>query len=150
MGNEYLIFYKPWTLFIWGACWGSFLNVVMYRFPLGMSIVSPGSSCPKCQKPIAFYDNLPVLSWLLLRGRCRKCKAPFSPMYAINEAGFGLAAALPVLIFPDEWLKGFSLGMTSLAFIPLFYLLIRYRRAPAYLWAGFLIFGGLHAAQFFL
>jgi len=146
--NEYLIFYQPWILFIWGACWGSFLNVVMYRYPLGRSVVAPASACPSCKKSIAVYDNIPVLSWLILRGRCRNCREPFSPMYAINEAGFGLVAALPVVVFPEEWLKGLSLGMGSLALIPTVFLVIRIGRAPVYLWVSVILFGGLHASQF--
>ncbi len=71
--------------FVFGLVFGSFLNVCIYRLPRGRSVVSPGSACPHCGKPIAFYDNVPVLSWLILRGRCRQCKAPISPRYMIVE-----------------------------------------------------------------
>jgi leader peptidase (prepilin peptidase) / N-methyltransferase len=68
-----------------GAVVGSFLNVVIYRLPRGQSLVGPWSRCPSCQAPIAAYDNLPVVSWLLLRGRCRGCGAPIAPRYPLVE-----------------------------------------------------------------
>lgn len=76
-----------WLIFIFalGACIGSFLNVVIYRLPREKSLVSPPSACPACEQPIPFYDNVPLFSWLLLRGRCRKCKAPISVRYFIIE-----------------------------------------------------------------
>jgi leader peptidase (prepilin peptidase) / N-methyltransferase len=75
-----------------GLALGSFLNVCIYRLPRGMSVLNPRwSACPNCKQPIAFYDNVPVLSWLLLRGRCRQCKAPISPRYLLIEV---LTAAL--------------------------------------------------------
>jgi len=71
---------------VFGAIIGSFLNVVIHRLPLEESLVFPNSRCPSCQASIAFYDNIPVLSYLLLRGRCRKCKAPISARYPAVEA----------------------------------------------------------------
>jgi leader peptidase (prepilin peptidase) / N-methyltransferase len=68
-----------------GALIGSFLNVVIHRVPLKMSLVHPGSRCPSCEAAIAPYDNLPVISWLLLRGRCRQCGARISPRYPAVE-----------------------------------------------------------------
>jgi leader peptidase (prepilin peptidase)/N-methyltransferase len=68
-----------------GAVWGSFLNVVIYRVPNKISVVSPPSACPKCKSHIAWYDNVPVLAWLWLAGKCRKCKAPISPRYPMIE-----------------------------------------------------------------
>ena len=81
-----------------GALIGSFLNVVIHRVPLGESIVSPGSRCPECETDIAPWDNIPVISWLVLRGRCRHCGAPISPRYPAVElltavAFAGVAAA---------------------------------------------------------
>jgi prepilin signal peptidase PulO-like enzyme (type II secretory pathway) len=72
-----------------GACVGSFLNVVAYRLPRGMSVVWKPSHCPSCGHDIRARDNVPVLGWLLLRGRCRDCGAPISPRYAIVEAIMG-------------------------------------------------------------
>jgi leader peptidase (prepilin peptidase)/N-methyltransferase len=69
-----------------GACVGSFLNVVVWRLPRGESLVSPPSHCPKCGTPLKWYDNIPVLGWIMLRGRCRYCRQPISPRYPIIEA----------------------------------------------------------------
>jgi len=71
--------------FAFGLIFGSFLNVCIYRLPRNLSVVMPGSACPHCQRPIRFYDNVPVLSWIFLLGRCRNCKAPISPRYLVVE-----------------------------------------------------------------
>jgi len=73
-----------------GLAFGSFLNVCIYRMPRELSVVFPRSACPNCKQLIAFYDNVPVLSWLILRGRCRKCKAKISPRYLMIEVLTGL------------------------------------------------------------
>ena len=78
------VLYVFCTLF--AACLGSFSNVVIYRVPNHLSIAWPPSHCPKCDAKIKPYDNIPVLSWLILRGKCRSCKAPISPQYVIIEA----------------------------------------------------------------
>ncbi|MEM9418889.1 MAG: prepilin peptidase [Planctomycetota bacterium] len=77
-------------LTIWGACVGSFLNVVIYRVPEGISVISPPSRCPGCGKKLAFYDNVPVLGWLWLRGKCRYCGMKISIQYPLVEAATGL------------------------------------------------------------
>jgi len=77
-------------VFIFGLVIGSFLNVCIIRIPGGKSIVLPASACTKCGEPIRPYDNIPVISYLLLRGRCRKCKTPISAMYPIVELLTGL------------------------------------------------------------
>jgi len=73
------------AVFAFGLAFGSFLNVCVYRLPLGLSVVTPRSACPQCKQPIAFYDNIPVLSWLILGGHCRRCKAGISPRYLLVE-----------------------------------------------------------------
>ena len=81
-------------IFLMGLCVGSFLNVCIYRLPAGRSIVRPASACTGCATPIHWYDNLPVVSYLILRGRCRTCRTTISPRYPIVElltASFGLA-----------------------------------------------------------
>ncbi|MBG6238961.1 leader peptidase (prepilin peptidase)/N-methyltransferase [Mycetocola sp. CAN_C7] len=77
-----------------GLLIGSFLNVVVYRVPAGMSIVSPPSACPGCGSEIKAYDNVPVLSWLALRGKCRSCHEPISARYPLVEAGVGVFFAV--------------------------------------------------------
>jgi leader peptidase (prepilin peptidase)/N-methyltransferase len=73
---------------------GSFLNVVIYRVPAGLSVVSPRSRCPRCETEIKAYDNVPVVSWLVLRGRCRSCGEPISARYPLVEVFTGLLFAL--------------------------------------------------------
>ena len=82
----------PWSspflavaVFLLGLVVGSFLNVLIHRLPRGESVVFPGSHCPACGAPIRAYDNVPVLSWLLLRGRCRACRAPIAARYPAIE-----------------------------------------------------------------
>ena len=85
-----------------GLIVGSFLNVVAWRLPRGESLAHPPSHCPACDAPIKPYDNVPVLSWLLLRGRCRNCGAPISPRYPLVEAGTGLLWAAVVIARWDD------------------------------------------------
>jgi len=136
------------TAFAFGLIFGSFLNVCIYRLPLDLSVVSPGSACPHCEQPIRFYDNIPVLSWLFLLGRCRSCKARISPRYLVVElltgglflacyAYFGFSPAtlkfctfgflLLGLIFTDAetfllpdklTLTGLGLGLAFSLFVP--------------------------------
>ena len=82
------------VLFLLGLCVGSFLNVVIARVPEGRSIVGPGSACPRCSTPIAWYDNVPLLSFALLRARCRKCGEPISWRYPVVELVTGLLFVL--------------------------------------------------------
>ncbi len=90
-----MISYLPLIMiFVLGLCLGSFLNVCIYRLPLGKSLVSPGSSCPKCGNPIRFYDNIPVLSYIILRGKCRACKANVSLRYPLVELLTGMLAVV--------------------------------------------------------
>lgn len=76
-------------VFTLGACFGSFLNVVIYRLPAGMSLGHPKSRCPRCEAPLAARDNIPVLGWILLRGKCRYCSLPISVRYPVIEAVCG-------------------------------------------------------------
>lgn len=102
-----------------GLALGSFLNVVVYRVPRGESIVYPGSRCPACGAPIAARDNVPVVSWLVLRGRCRSCAAPISPRYVVLEvltallfagaaARLGFNVALPAVLAATATLVALS------------------------------------------
>lgn len=125
-------------LFVLGLVIGSFLNVVIARVPHGQSIVHPRSRCPKCGHALAWYDNVPVISWLLLRGRCRACKTPISVRYILVELLTGLlyvgclqrfgwsyelvpALVLVTLLIPltfidlEHWLLPFSLTLPGIA-----------------------------------
>jgi leader peptidase (prepilin peptidase)/N-methyltransferase len=95
---------SPWIVrsfaLVWGCLWGSFVNVVVYRVPRAMSVVFPASHCPGCGAPIRPMDNVPVLSWMLMRGRARCCGARISPRYAVIElAGGILSVAIAELAF---------------------------------------------------
>ncbi|OYX56269.1 MAG: prepilin peptidase [Micrococcales bacterium 32-70-13] len=91
----------PAVIGVVGAAIGSFLNVVIHRVPRGLSVVHPPSACPACSARVRPYDNIPVVSWLVLRGRCRDCGAPFSGRYALVELATALAfAGLAVLQLP--------------------------------------------------
>lgn len=94
---------KEFLAFIIGACFGSFANVVIYRLPRNKSIVRPGSFCPKCRHPIQWYDNIPVLSYLILRARCRYCKKTISPRYPVIELAMGI---LTLLLYQKFWIVG--------------------------------------------
>jgi leader peptidase (prepilin peptidase) / N-methyltransferase len=86
-------------IFLFGIVMGSFLNVCITRIPEEISIVSPGSRCPRCKTPIKPYDNVPVFGWLWLRGRCRACGQPISPMYPLIEWSTGLLFVAAYLDF---------------------------------------------------
>ena len=90
------------VLIVLGLIVGSFLNVVIYRLPLDKSIVTPRSSCPSCGKIIRFYDNIPVLSYIFLAGKCRYCKTKISPIYPLVE----------ILTALSFWLAGLFFGAT--------------------------------------
>ena len=81
-----------WAVFVfcWGAVWGSFINVVIYRLPRGLSVVRPASRCGSCLAPVRWSHNIPMLSWVLLRGRCASCRAPFSIRYPLVEAAVAI------------------------------------------------------------
>jgi leader peptidase (prepilin peptidase)/N-methyltransferase len=87
------------SFFLFGIVIGSFLNVCITRIPEEISIISPGSHCPRCKTPIKPYDNVPVLSWLWLRGKCRACGQPISAMYPLIELSTGLLFVAAYLDF---------------------------------------------------
>ena len=116
--------------FVWGALLGSFVNVVAHRMPRGVSIVHGRSRCPHCGAAIRPRDNVPVVGWLWLRGRCRDCAAPISARYPLVEAGCGLlvAAAAVVDVVPggmdralmwEDWLPVARFGFHGAALVTL-------------------------------
>jgi leader peptidase (prepilin peptidase)/N-methyltransferase len=88
--------------FVGGMVAGSFISVVAHRVPRGLSILGPRSRCPSCGGPIAAYDNIPVISWLLLRGHCRQCGGRISPRYPALELGVGAAFLATVLVLWND------------------------------------------------
>jgi leader peptidase (prepilin peptidase)/N-methyltransferase len=109
--------------FVLGAIFGSFGNVIIYRLPKGESVVLPGSHCQKCGKPVAWYDNIPIISWLVLRGKCRHCSEKFSIRYMIVEIVMGLCFALVFHFVGWKWLLLeyliFIFGLVVCSFIDL-------------------------------
>jgi leader peptidase (prepilin peptidase)/N-methyltransferase len=91
---------RTYAAFI-GAVIGSFLNVCVYRWPNELSVVRPRSRCPSCEAPIAWYDNIPILSWIILRGRCRQCGARISIQYPLIELASALIWVAAVVL--DGW-----------------------------------------------
>jgi leader peptidase (prepilin peptidase)/N-methyltransferase len=87
--------------FVFGCAWGSFFNVAIYRLPHSMSLVKPASHCFACNAPISWYDNIPLVSWLVLRGKCRRCGAPFSFRYFVVELLTGLLFVLVMMKYAD-------------------------------------------------
>lgn len=86
--------------FLLGLCLGSFLNVVIFRLPRGQSLIAPPSRCTRCGYALRWFDNVPVVSWTLLRGRCRRCRAPISVQYPIVELVTGVLFLLVVWLTP--------------------------------------------------
>jgi leader peptidase (prepilin peptidase) / N-methyltransferase len=112
-----------------GLAFGSFMTVAIYRVPAGESLVRPRSRCPSCGAPIRSADNIPVISWLLLRGRCRGCGVRISPVYPLTELACGGLFAAVALVYEDPWrailLAPFAGLMVALSVID-----IRHRRIP--------------------
>jgi leader peptidase (prepilin peptidase)/N-methyltransferase len=96
--SEWLRLYLDVVVFVFGACVGSFLNVCIHRVPREQSIVNPRSRCPQCGTPISWRDNIPLLSFLLLRGKCRHCGRPISPRYFLVEL-------LTASLFAAVWMR---------------------------------------------
>jgi leader peptidase (prepilin peptidase)/N-methyltransferase len=107
--------------FLYGSVYGSFLNVAVHRLPREESLVRPRSRCPRCHKPISWYDNVPILSWLILGGRCRNCRKPISARYPVVEAAAGLLAAALQRRWPADpaWTAGAALACGALLAVAL-------------------------------
>lgn len=123
---------EPWVavvMFLLGLAIGSFLNVCIYRLPRGESVVSPPSHCPACGQPIRWHDNLPVVGYLVLRGRCRACREPFSIAYPAVEFATGVLFALHGWWFGWQPLLGVRLLFVC-AMVVLFMIDLRHRILP--------------------
>lgn len=140
---------------VFGCCLGSFLNVCIWRIPLGESIVFVPSHCPKCHHPIRWFDNVPIFGYLALRGRCRDCHAPISPRYILVEAGVGLLYTLLTL---NAYYAGSALALTIFhtiviaVAVPCMFIDVEHRKLPdkltrfgmiaGVLWQGLFPVGG--------
>lgn len=113
-----------------GVAVGSFLNVCIYRIPRGLSVVSPSSHCPRCKTPIRWYDNIPLLSFLLLGGKCRYCEAPISSRYPLVEGLSGFLFLGVGLKFPPPS-PSFFQGITLIVLlIPIFFIDLEHKIIP--------------------
>lgn len=119
--------------FVFGSCLGSFLNVCIWRIPLGESVVVVPSHCPKCNHKIRWFDNVPVIGFLALGGKCRDCKAPISPRYIIMELLVGMLFCALALL---AWLQGARVAeliritiMLSIA-VPCAFIDVEHRKLP--------------------
>lgn len=115
-------------IFILGLIWGSFANVVIHRLPLGKSVVKPRSACPSCKHNIAWYDNIPVFSWLFLRGVCRYCKKKITIRYPFVELLMAVLFTSVYLKFGFQWylleLIILTFGLVVISFIDLDHMII--------------------------
>ncbi|MCD6311237.1 MAG: prepilin peptidase [Elusimicrobia bacterium] len=116
-------------VFLMGLVFGSFLNVVIYRLPLEKSLIRPRSFCPKCGTPIVFYDNIPVLSFILLKGKCRGCSAKISPVYPLVEILTGMSFFLSFYFFGVSW-KALGLVVLLAASIAITFIDLKHRIIP--------------------
>ena len=134
-------------LFIIGCCLGSFINVLIYRLPLNLSLVFPNSRCPKCYKKIKWFDNLPIISWFLLRGKCRDCKTKISYSYPIIELITGILVWFNIYAHPTIYdqqsffIKIFFGSIFSTILIALAILDFKYFWLPRSLTLGGILFG---------
>ncbi len=120
----------PWvTAFLLGLALGSFGNVLAYRVPRRESVVFPGSHCPRCGHPLSWFENVPLLSWIFLRGRCRHCGAPVSVRYPLVEAATALLFLLLVWKYPLNWGFFFYLPLFVVV-IPLTLIDLEYQLLP--------------------
>lgn len=125
-------------IFLFGISFGSFLNVLIYRIPKGMNIVTPPSSCPSCHSRLRWYHNIPLFSWVLLAGKCQYCKSPISPVYPFVELSSALLWVALYLKIGFLWYLPFTLLSFSML-LALSMIDIKYYAVPDSL--NFLAFG---------
>lgn len=127
--QEYFTIEITMVIFILGAMIGSFLNVVIYRVPQGESIVFPSSKCQSCHTPLKWYHNIPLLSWVALRGKCGFCKAPISAQYPVVELLTGMVFVLLYFKLGLVWYFPFIAGSFS-ALLALVMIDFKYMAVP--------------------
>ncbi len=117
------------AVFVIGVCIGSFFNVCIYRLPRGLSLVRPGSKCPKCGVKIRWWDNVPIMSFIVLRGKCRKCGCPISVEYPLVEVLTGICFLLLYIEFGPS-LRLLSYGVFSSLLILAFFIDLHHKILP--------------------
>lgn len=116
-------------VFIFGLIWGSFANVCIWRIPQGISIISPRSHCPNCKNPILFYDNIPIISYIVLKGKCRYCRKKIPLTYPLVELSTGLLAIFSYLKGGFSHLSIYYFFISFL-FLLLFFMDLKFRILP--------------------
>jgi leader peptidase (prepilin peptidase) / N-methyltransferase len=124
-------------VFLTGAAVGSFLNVCISRWPLNLSVIRPRSRCPRCERSITWYENLPILSWIALRGRCRGCRLPISIQYPAVELGIALLWVAVFAAFPSDWFLGLRIAVFSTVLVGIAVTDLKHYLIPD----GFTVFG---------
>lgn len=124
--------FPPLIIFVSGTVFGSFFNVVIHRLPRGESLVLPGSHCPHCGRAIRWWDNIPLVSFLLLGGRCRYCRRPISWRYPAVELVTGLLLTAAWLRFGPSggWLAWLTASLLTLLLVPIFFIDLEHRLVP--------------------
>jgi leader peptidase (prepilin peptidase)/N-methyltransferase len=124
-------------VFLTGAAVGSFLNVCISRWPLNLSVIRPRSRCPRCERSITWYENVPILSWIALRGRCRGCRLPISIQYPAVELGIALLWVAVFAAFPSDWFLGLRIAVFSTVLVGIAVTDLKHYLIPD----GFTVFG---------
>ena len=123
--------------FLTGAAVGSFLNVCISRWPLNLSVVRPRSRCPRCERSITWYENVPIVSWLALRGKCRGCRLPISIQYPAVELGIALLWVAAFAAFSSDWFLALRVAVFTTVLVGIAVTDLKHYLIPD----GFTVFG---------
>ena len=123
--------------FLTGAAVGSFLNVCISRWPLNLSVVRPRSRCPRCERAITWYENVPIVSWLALRGKCRGCRLPISIQYPAVELGIALLWVAAFAAFSSDWFLALRVAVFTTVLVGIAVTDLKHYLIPD----GFTVFG---------
>ena len=124
-------------VFLTGAAVGSFLNVCISRWPLNLSVVKPRSRCPRCERSITWYENVPIVSWLALRGKCRGCRLPISIQYPAVELGIALLWVAAFAAFSSDWFLALRVAVFTTVLVGIAVTDLKHYLIPD----GFTVFG---------
>jgi len=124
-------------VFLTGAAVGSFLNVCISRWPLSLSVVRPRSRCPRCERSITWYENVPIVSWLVLRGKCRGCRLPISIQYPAVELGVALLWVAAFAAFSSDWFLALRVAVFTTVLVGIAVTDLKHYLIPD----GFTVFG---------